>query len=475
MTVISAEPGAALALGPSQEAALDRVAEWLKTAREPRWCNNPECLGLPEDADERPHTHGRAHDHPVLSIGGLAGTGKTALAGQLAGRLGKRVTFGTPTNKAAWVLRGKLPEEQRGRCGTYHSLLYRPESWHTCLTSHEIAQELECRCGNGFQSDECECPRFTCPPCLASGASSCKVESHLKFNRREHAGGHRDLLVLDEASMITESQVEEIRGFGLPVLLVGDHGQLAPVKGALSPWMLNPDVVLAENYRQAEESGIVRLALAARAAGTAALGGYGTGAVVISGTSRPDAYEALAPHRLPPGPDSAIITWTNSRRAEINRLIHGAIVPGQPIGAGDRVTALGTYECDVMKKTPYGWRAAGWQERVFNGLSGTVADVLSLGKKTADVVIQLDSRDGDHALRVAKRIDLGQLGAGRVLRPDERCAAAFDFSYCHTAHKSQGSEFSKVAVLGQGPSGADRARWLYTAITRARSKVLVII
>jgi UvrD-like helicase C-terminal domain/AAA domain len=409
-------------------------------------------------------------------------TGKTALAGQLANRLGVRVTFGTPTNKAAWVLRHKLPQEQRNRCGTYHSLLFRPNSWHSCLASGEIAGELGCACGLGFDDDDCACPRFKCPDArCVSNAEGCRVESHLTFDRREYAGGHRDLLVLDEASMITEEQVDAIKLFGLPVLLVGDHGQLSPVKGSVSPWMLKPDIELTENYRQSESSGIIRAALTARKLGTIPLGRYGDSTVVMNGSSRPDAYEALSPARLVPGQQSMIVTWTNARRADINRAIHAAIADGNPavIIAGERVTSLGTYDCSVMKPDDNGgWRAAGWTTKVANGISGTVLQVLSMSRKTADVVIRLDGHPGEEpgrAVKVVRRIDLGQLGNPKSLRPDERVAAAWDYAFCRTVHKSQGDEADRVALVGNGPSGPDRARFLYTAMTRAKSKLLVIL
>lgn len=471
-----------LALGPSQENALDRVSEWLRNAPPVRYCDSAECLGYPDADGDMPHTHGGANDYPVLSVGGLAGTGKTALAGQLADRLGARVTFGTPTNKAAWVLRHKLPEEQRGRCGTYHSLLFRPNSWHSCLASGEIAGELGCACGNGFEDDDCACPRFRCPDArCASNAEGCRVESHLTFDRREYAGGHRDLLVLDEASMITEEQVDAIKLFGLPVLLVGDHGQLSPVKGSVSPWMLKPDIELLENYRQSESSGIIKAALMARKLGTIPLGRYGDSTVVMNGSSRPDAYNALLPSRLVPGPQSMVITWTNARRAELNRAIHAAVADGNPVPIvpGERLISLGNYECEVVKPdNSGGFRAAGWQHRVFNGANGTVLQVLATSRKTADVVLQLDGHPGEgpgHAVKIIRRLDLAQLGNPKALRPDECVAARFDLAYARTAHKSQGDESDCVALVGAGPSGPDRARFLYTAMTRAKSKLLVIL
>jgi exodeoxyribonuclease-5 len=53
--------------------------------------------------------------------------------------------------------------------------------------------------------------------------------------------------------------------------------------------------------------------------------------------------------------------------------------------------------------------------------------------------------------------------------------AEFDYAYCITVHKSQGSEWEKVAVVDDGLFSEDRnfrKRWLYTAITRAKDRLL---
>jgi ATP-dependent exoDNAse (exonuclease V) alpha subunit len=89
--------------------------------------------------------------------------------------------------------------------------------------------------------------------------------------------------------------------------------------------------------------------------------------------------------------------------------------------------------------------------------------------------MEVDYGSSGLPVRVTKRIDLAQLGSPRVLRPDERSGAAFDLAYCFTAHKSQGSQYNDVAVIGAGPAGPDRNRWLYTACTRAKQRLLVIL
>ncbi len=67
-----------------------------------------------------------------------------------------------------------------------------------------------------------------------------------------------------------------------------------------------------------------------------------------------------------------------------------------------------------------------------------------------------------------------------VVRFDDRLVK-YDFgeldetslAYAVTAHKSQGSEWDRVLVVNEA-FGRDRARWLYTAVTRAVDEVAVV-
>jgi ATP-dependent exoDNAse (exonuclease V) alpha subunit len=48
----------------------------------------------------------------------------------------------------------------------------------------------------------------------------------------------------------------------------------------------------------------------------------------------------------------------------------------------------------------------------------------------------------------------------------------FTWGYATTGHKAQGSQWPRVLILGR--SGARDPRWLYTAVTRASERVVVI-
>jgi ATP-dependent exoDNAse (exonuclease V) alpha subunit len=53
----------------------------------------------------------------------------------------------------------------------------------------------------------------------------------------------------------------------------------------------------------------------------------------------------------------------------------------------------------------------------------------------------------------------------------------FDYGYAISVHKSQGSEWDKVVLFEQRSQYWDNkmyARWLYTALTRAKKKLFII-
>ena len=51
----------------------------------------------------------------------------------------------------------------------------------------------------------------------------------------------------------------------------------------------------------------------------------------------------------------------------------------------------------------------------------------------------------------------------------------FDFGYCISCHKAQGSEFDNAVIFDESFCfKEDKARWLYTAITRAKKNLLII-
>ena len=65
------------------------------------------------------------------------------------------------------------------------------------------------------------------------------------------------------------------------------------------------------------------------------------------------------------------------------------------------------------------------------------------------------------------------------MKKAKRCPEApyeFDYAYAITCHKAQGSEWDKVMVIEESfpTDHILRKRWLYTAATRAKEKLVLI-
>ena len=124
----------------------------------------------------------------VFRLFGYAGTGKTMLAETIAEDAGGEVLFAAFTGKAAQVMRNRGCANAR----TIHSLIYRPRG----EKAEKETGELQ--------------PAFS-------------------LNRASPVAKAR-LIVVDECSMVDEKLGRDLLSFGTPVLVLGDPGQLPPVK-----------------------------------------------------------------------------------------------------------------------------------------------------------------------------------------------------------------------------------------------------
>ncbi|MDV7400396.1 hypothetical protein RZS08_53770, partial [Arthrospira platensis SPKY1] len=66
---------------------------------------------------------------------------------------------------------------------------------------------------------------------------------------------------------------EDLLSYKIPILAVGDHGQLPPIRGDFN-LMAKPDVVLEKIHRQAENNPIIQLSIMARTEGIIPVGSY---------------------------------------------------------------------------------------------------------------------------------------------------------------------------------------------------------
>ena len=276
------------------------------------------------------------------------------------------------------------------------------------------------------------------PPQIAHGDPIWKRRSRFEF----------DLVVADECSQIDQRLGRDLLATGAMVLVTGDPGQLPPVSG--EPFFGGtPDLTLTEIHRQAAGSQPLQLATAIRGGARVRPLPFNLDAVVQA--------------------DIAICAFNRTRR-NLNRMIRQARgIKGRDPVVGDRIVGLRNNA------------ASG----VYNGSLWTVAaierdrknDLIWHMRVVDDVGTEAEVRAHDDGFFCAKVDQYCQEYNGLDL---------FTYGYALTAHKSQGSEWPRVAVIdetacpafaliaGDTPLGEFRRRWLYTAVTRARSSVTVM-
>lgn len=448
-------------LSEDQEQVLEQVDSWRAGAEPPVF---------QEDTERGKYTVGTSHDYPVCAVGGYAGTGKTTIL-RVVGEADPFTVFVTPTHKAASVLRSKLPYALALRVRTFHSLIYRANPLYKCKLTGLRMEIIDDTCTCGLDgSDFCECVPVVadCAAHARSGGdtgSLCSSEEELRFERRDFLAGHYSCIAVDEASMLTEQEVQDIRSFGVPVLLIGDHGQLPPVQAAMNRWIKTPKLLLTENHRQNETSGIIQLADHARTSGILRPAVYGDSCQVID--ARSERAASLMERFIPDCLDRAVIVRYNQTRANLNRMWNPeGVVKGTRLICLQRIDSVPVLDDkdDVTHDT-----------LIFNRSLATVEEITyTTGSgRIVECVARLDSpwRRGDS--RVLIRLAADQLGRPDKLdhRDKPGGASLWDYASAITAHVAQGSEFRQVVVIHEGPPDK---RFLYTAVTRARDAVVVL-
>ena len=209
-------------------------------------------------------------EQQVFRMFGYAGSGKSTVLrfaldelglsphqGERDGGCVPGVVTATFTGKAAYVLKNKGTPAR-----TIHSLIYSvleaTEEEVEAAAKKVREAEAGIRTLTGFERTAAEAGIEAMRQALAQ-----MKKPRFALNPQSDAADAK-LIVLDEVSMVGEEMARDLMSFGKPILVLGDPGQLPPIKGEGAFTRDAPDVMLTEIHRQAAESAIIRLATMAR-------------------------------------------------------------------------------------------------------------------------------------------------------------------------------------------------------------------
>lgn len=310
-----------------------------------------------------------------------------------------------------------------------------------------------------------------------------KPGSRTRFRHDRMSRLAHDVVIIDEASMMSLTLTARLLEAVQPdarLVLVGDPGQLASVEAgavlgdivAASPEPRDRSrtvAVLSEEFRYGEA--ISSIARAVRA-------GNGDATVVALRDARDD-----------------VVTWVDADAADpavpIHAVRNAAVAAGRAMIAAARegrgreaLDALATFRLVCgHRRGPYG--VSTWMPRVEGWLADDIdlaggyghqypgrpllitANDYDLELFNGDTGVIVTAHDGSLQAAFERRGELVYVRPGRL--------AAVDTVYAMTVHKSQGSQFGTAAVIVP-PEGSRllTRELLYTAVTRAQSRLIVV-
>jgi ATP-dependent exoDNAse (exonuclease V) alpha subunit len=404
----------------------------------------------------------------LMTVGGFAGTGKSTVLGVFAAQMkedGVLPAYVAPTGRAASVLRKKLTA-----CGIHTTKIRGFAGVPYCGTIHGLT-------------------KFP--------AVNPKGEL-VGFQNAPGLGDRYNLLVVDEASMVGGEMLAHLQSFQLPILAVGDHGQLPPVLDTAG-LMENPDFRLEKIHRQAAGNPIIALSARVRETGELDEKLQDGVALRIVGrrAGRELITEQLRNKKISPF-EKAIICSYNRTRVELNRYARDALgVTTRPVypKKGDLVICLknlhalgimngmrGVMLSDAEQSETTPWQITGamefpdeeirvsgeWLLERFGGMCWPGF----MREKPFQTVDEFNKEV------VGFCDDIGVDAGGEEPTTHMKDQGwPFDFGYALTCHKAQGSQFSRVAVWldrRPEPESEDYRKWLYTSCTRATERLLVV-
>ncbi|KKQ36245.1 MAG: hypothetical protein US52_C0004G0011 [candidate division WS6 bacterium GW2011_GWA2_37_6] len=366
-----------------------------------------------------------------ITVGGYAGTGKTSIIAKFREILFKKiqpkgkktklkVAFCSFTGKAARVLESTLQKEKavygKDFIGTIHSLIYSP-------IVDERSKEI------------------------------------IGWEKKKMPG--YDLIIIDEASMVDQEIWNDLLSFKIPIVAVGDHGQLPPIRGNFN-LMQKPVLKLEQIHRQAAQNPIIKVSILAREQGHIPAMEYSK---KVRKLDRGDEETGSFIEELLQGfnDEMLVLCGYNTTRVKLNKYIRSLLEITSPSPqVNDRVICLRNNH----------------EKQIFNGMLGKIkyieddseglyyAEIEELNNgNTFKGLISKEQFNADKGLNFTSK-------RGKTVHAD-----LFDFGYALTVHKAQGSQAQKVVLFEERfkqMNDEDWRRWLYTGVTRAEEELYVV-
>lgn len=438
-------------LSPQQGAAVKKIANWYKN---------------------------ESTVQPVFRLAGFAGTGKSTILPDILEATGlepSQVAFCAPTGKAAKIMGEKLRAQGINVYpSTIHSLIYLPKPQRAEIMERELEdhkkQYVEMKAGiippptGDLRADLKTLD--TQIAILTKDLDRAYDTNDLRFQMNPDSRLTQEnicLIICDEGSMVGKKIAEDMEFFEIPIMVMGDPGQLPPVGDDPGFFDGSADVFLTEVHRQAAENPIIRIATMVRKGQRADFGDYGDGVLIVP--RKKDIY-TLDLER-----DAQILVGTNKHRWKTTSRIRKAAgldstlpMQGEPL-----IMCKNSKQHQVLVNGTQVFSAMDHGD-CEDGMARFLARVNDDEGKTFEMYA-FQGLFEQHVTREPNFSSASKSAAFKSKVTDNH----IDFGWAITCHKAQGSQWDEVIVHDESYVFKEAAdQWLYTAITRAAERLVIV-
>lgn len=305
----------------------------------------------------------------------------------------------------------------------------------------------------------------------------------INFVLKESIPEYIKFIVLDEFYMINQKILDDLLSFGRKVIALGDNNQLPPPMNKPNNLDNNPDIVLTKPMRQSLDSPIIYLAYKAMRKENIEYGSYGDNVKVVTRNQLKEDYFLY--DQIIAGKNATVQKLNNFYRKNI--LCTDSKIPIK----GDKLMCLrNNWDISIIENKI--------QTPLINGMVGYLeSDITEDSRIDYLRTSKIDFRPEFFKDTCFKNIymDLCIFEDNLMKEPDyndekymeimkkrnifKKSSLSrinyFNYGYVCTCYKAQGSEFNKVFFIQENLG--NRIYWshLYTGITRAKEKLILVL
>lgn len=274
----------------------------------------------------------------------------------------------------------------------------------------------------------------------------------------EHLDSNLKLIIIDEISMCPKEMWSLLLSHNIYIIGLGDPFQLPPIGDDLH-LLDNPHIFLTEVMRQALDSDIIKYSLSLREGEN------------LEKNIKGNDIQTISKENL----NSGMLLWAdqvlcgkNVTRKKLNNQIRLLLNKKGIVDENEKLICTKNYWDKMSKNGDF----------LVNGLIGFTKNLIIDNKKIkCDFCLEnehyFDNLSLDYNLLENGKPTIIKTKLGKIL---PNFLIEMDYGYVITVHKAQGSQFEKVLIYDDyWLQGIDYRRWLYTAITRAINKVVILL